>query len=77
VDVQERDGYAEQLSALRDKIAALSRQLAEDEERDKAKGFQIAELEDKLRKHEADSLKNERSLKLEVARAAQVYCTSL
>lgn len=46
--MQERDGYKEQLVALRDKISSLARKLAEVEELSKSQGMQIMALTEQL-----------------------------
>lgn len=60
--VQERDGYAKQLAALRDDIAALSRQLAERDEDGHASADRIAQLHRQVQEWQAAAEETRRAL---------------
>jgi chromosome segregation ATPase len=47
--VQERDGYQEQVGALRDKVSGLARQVAEQADSCTERGGHVAEVEGQLR----------------------------
>lgn len=60
--MQERDGYAKQLAALRDDIAALSRQLAERDEDGHASADRIAQLHRQVQEWQAAAEETRRAL---------------
>lgn len=60
--MQERDGYAKQLAALRDDIAALSRQLAERDEDGHASADRIAQLHRQVQEWQVAAEETRRAL---------------